>query len=53
MCVVIGIGTPAMSEISVLQPAVALTTTPASTRPRLVSDRGDAAVARSNPVTSV
>ena len=36
MWVVIGSGTPAMSEISVLQPAVALTTWPASTRPRFV-----------------
>jgi hypothetical protein len=36
MWVVIGIGTPAMSEISVLQPAVQLRTAPAVTVPRFV-----------------
>ncbi len=33
---VIGSGTPTMSEISVLQPAVQLRTAPAVTMPRLV-----------------
>ena len=50
---VIGSATPAMSEISVLQPAVQLSTTPAPTVPRLVCTALMRPLERSNPVTSV
>ena len=50
---VIGSGTPAMSLISVLQPAVALTTWPHSIRPRFVFTAVMRSPDRSNPVTSV
>ena len=53
MCVVIGICTPAISEISELQPAVQLSTVPALMRPRLVLTASTRPLVRSIPVTSV
>ena len=53
MCVVIGIGTPAMSEMSELQPAVQLSTTPALIVPRLVRTASMRPFVRSKPSTSV
>ena len=53
MWVVIGSGTPAMSASSVLQPAVAETTVPAFTCPRLVFTPVTRPLERSMPVTLV
>ena len=49
MCVVIGIGTPAMSLISVLQPAVQLSTCPARIVPRFVRTALTRPFTRSRP----
>jgi hypothetical protein len=53
MCVVIGMGTPAMPEMSELQPAVQLSTVPALIRPRFVRTPATRPFSRSMPVTSV
>ena len=53
MCVVIGSRTSAMSQISVLQPAVALITVPVAIRPRLVCTPLTRPFERSIAVTSV
>ena len=50
---VIGSGTPAMSEISVLQPAVQLSTCPALIVPRLVFTFVMRPLERSSPSTLV
>ena len=53
MCVVIGIRTPAMSEISELQPAVQLSTVPALIAAAVGHHALDRPFWRSIPVTSV